>query len=156
MCPEDRTQVERCFEDCCHRLLSMSANLCDWSKVWAHWSSCSSFPPPQSYPHLNSEAFEALICVCLWRPRPPKTASGLEYFLWAVFSPTLNSLPGIFQTWEVRAPVQRGQALSQAHMTGVFLFRCCCLSKWQGWAQGSPRPSALATWCSWLWPISQT
>lgn len=113
-------------------------------------------PSPLSYPHLNSEAFEALICVCLWRPRPPKTASGLEYFLWAVFSPTLNSLPGIFQTWEVRAPVQRGQALSQAQMTGVFLFRCCCLSKWQGWAQGSPRPSALATWCSWLWPISQT
>ena len=58
MCSEDGTQVERHFEDCCHCVLSMSANLCDWSKVWAHWSSCSSFPPPHPIPTSTLKALK--------------------------------------------------------------------------------------------------
>ena len=119
------------------------------SKVWAPWSSCPAFPPYQPVKALKPWSVYA------WSPRPPKTVSALEYFLWA------NCLlPGSKQS---QAPSKPGKSelLSREarpdaeSMTGVFLFCCCCLGEWRGWAWGAPRPTALANCCSQLRPISQ-
>lgn len=110
-------------------VLSVSTNLCDQSIVWVHWSSCTH----NSLSHILSP-YQPW---SLWSPDLCMSSQVLDHIKqrlhWILSLSKLSSqhqmVPGIFRTQEIRAPVQRGQSLSLASVTGMFLFHCRCLRR---------------------------